>query len=109
MSDAEKAPKTTEQIRTLYTAAYAWRVSDDTEAGEADLSGLRAEQHAEFDHWLAAHDAEVRAAALEEAADWARDFIYQQRRTDYGDDHTERIGIKAAEGVRALRSTGADA
>jgi hypothetical protein len=50
---------TTERIRNLYTWAYAWRTADDPDEG--DLSAVRASNAAEFDAWLAAHDAEVAA------------------------------------------------
>lgn len=64
---------TTDHVRKLYTLAYAWRGYDDVDAGESDLSSNRHDQRAEFDRWLAAHDAEIareaEARALREAAD----------------------------------------
>jgi hypothetical protein len=55
----------TERVGDLFAWAYAWRSEDDPSG--TDLSGLRASNRAEFDTWLAAHDAEVKADALEAA------------------------------------------
>lgn len=57
---------TTERVRDLFTWAYAWRTKDD--ADDTDLSKVRASNRAEFDRWLAEHDREVRAKAIEDAA-----------------------------------------
>lgn len=58
----ERTPST-ERVRDLYSWAFAWRISDDLEAGETDLSGLRATQRAEFDRWLAGVIREAKAEA----------------------------------------------
>ena len=54
-----KTPLTTDRIRDLYSWACAWRTEDDATEGESDLSGMRTSQRAEFNRWLAAHEAEV--------------------------------------------------
>ena len=51
-----------ERMRDLYSWAYAWRSKDSARDGEADLSGLRDSNRAEFDRSLAAHDAALEAA-----------------------------------------------
>lgn len=58
---------TTEQVRRYWQyGANAWLagVADDRDDGPDGSIG------AEFDRWLDAHDREVRAEALSEAADW---------------------------------------
>jgi len=66
---AEYTP-TTKRVRDLFTWAYAWRTADYPEDGDVDLSVLRARNRAEFDRWLAGHDREVSAKAVEDAADF---------------------------------------
>ena len=54
-------------------AEYAGRV-EAWEMTYAEQEAARAEEVVEFDRWLRAHDAEVRAQALREAADWLDGF-----------------------------------
>ena len=64
---SEQKTPTTERVRDLYRGATGWRWEDHDD--HTDLSRLRASLAAEFDAWLAEHDAKVRADALREAAD----------------------------------------
>ena len=57
------------RVRDVFSWAYAWRTRDNVDEGETDLSGLRESNRAEFDRAMQAHDREVAAKALRDAAD----------------------------------------
>lgn len=87
---------TTDRIRDLYSWACAWRTEDDATEGESDLSGMRTSQRAEFDRWLAAHEAEVVGRILDRidalhAKSTTR--VYTERECQDGicDDHYDPI------------------
>lgn len=87
---------TTDHIRDLYSWACAWRTEDDATEGESDLSGMRTSQRAEFDRWLAAHEAEVVGQILDRidalhAKSTTR--VYTERECQDGicDDHYDPI------------------
>jgi len=61
-----KKTLTTERVADLFSWATAWRSADPD--GGTDLSRLRAANRAEFEAWLAEHDRQVKAEALEEFA-----------------------------------------
>lgn len=52
-------------IRRMYSCATSWRLDDDLEGGDTDLSQVREQQAAEFDRWLEQHDSDVAKAAEE--------------------------------------------
>lgn len=92
------------RVRDLYANATAWDFSARDE--RPDLARLRSNAYDEFDQWLDAHDAEVRAdfvltranirkikaAALREAAESARAVIEIGSSSDSAYHHGARYG-----------------
>lgn len=71
---------TTKDVREVWI--YAQDITHDE--GE-DFHG------AEFDRWLAAHDAEVRAGVVAEEPEW--EYGFQLRESDSGDVYDQEVGF----------------
>lgn len=68
---------TTDDVRTLYAHADNWV------GGRVEMLGTP-ESRADFDRWLAAHDAEVIAASeSRERAEWERAEIWRRKANGY--------------------------
>ena len=115
MSTPAPAPALTdERVRMFYACAYGWRTEDSVEDGERDLSEMRARQGAEFDTWLAAHDAAVIDRAkrdererIGEAIGEARQLRARQVANDLMDrDRGEQFAFKIA--ARCAHQAGGD-
>jgi hypothetical protein len=83
---ADEYTPTTEQVARAYTVGM--RQAFIASAGEHD---------AEFTRWLAAHDREVAAKALREAAEWARGIDGDHLYPADLDDRADRIELQASE------------
>ena len=60
---AQQPPVTTDRVRMFYSTAVAWDASD-----EPPIPNFRESSGAEFDRWLAAHDAEREAQVRTQVA-----------------------------------------
>ena len=103
----------TKHICNLYTIAYAWR-SEDPQGG-TDLSGLRDSNAAEFERWLAAHDAEVAATEqariatviAEDAETWEATADRLRLEKEYADSNRYYNYAAARRNVAAMLRNGA--
>ncbi len=105
MTDQDGYTPTTEEARAAFVAGAAyvrhedewgaihdpWDTSEDMDEQSDRLAGEA------FDRWLAAHDAEVRAADREALADEIDDRLVAERAWDEGRDAIIRYSMKHVE------------
>lgn len=97
MSAAAEYTPTTEQVRNNMALGVAFATFCEPAARDIDwpVVGFRPAAKADFDRWLAKHDAEVKAEALREAA---RELAYDGSDSDFA---RERDSYRAWINARA--------